>query len=82
MKKTFKVMTTALFTLLANLAINTHSAPLGSTITSQGKLHEAGQPANGSFEFEFVVYDAPTAACSMKPSSCPIAGNRQSRICA
>jgi N-acetylneuraminic acid mutarotase len=36
------------------------SAPLGTAFTYQGKLHEAGQPAQGTFEFEFTLFDALT----------------------
>jgi N-acetylneuraminic acid mutarotase len=67
MKRTFQFMTAALLTLLASLAFSAHAAPLGSTITYQGKLHEAGQPANGTFEFEFVLYDAPTGGNVVGP---------------
>lgn len=34
------------------------AAPLGSTFTSQGRLTEAGTPANGHYDLRFVLYDS------------------------
>jgi hypothetical protein len=35
--------------------------PMVSTFTYQGSLMDGGQPANGSYDFEFRLYDAPSA---------------------
>lgn len=42
--------------LLAVLSWAASASPLGSAFTYQGRLSEAGQPANGSYDFEFVLY--------------------------
>jgi hypothetical protein len=34
------------------------AAPLGSAFTYQGSLHDAGMPAQGSYDFEFRLFDA------------------------
>lgn len=46
-----------LVTLIAAIS-NAHSAPLASAITYQGRLSDAGSPASGSYDFQFVLYDA------------------------
>lgn len=41
------------------VSLNTSvSTPLGDGITFQGKLNEAGDPANGPFDFQFMLFDA------------------------
>lgn len=62
-----------LFTLLAFLlpgssrvlaegeAPQSPSAPLGSAITYQGRLSDAGVPVNGTYDFQFTLYNALTA---------------------
>ncbi|MBI2926536.1 MAG: tail fiber domain-containing protein [Verrucomicrobia bacterium] len=35
------------------------AAPLGSAFTYHGRLSDGGFPANGSYDFRFVLYDAP-----------------------
>ena len=34
------------------------NAPLGAGFTYQGKLTDGGTPANGTYDFEFNLYDA------------------------
>jgi N-acetylneuraminic acid mutarotase len=55
--------------LLGLLALGTaaFAAPLGSAFTFQGSLHESGQPANGTYEFEFVLFDAATGGSGLGP---------------
>ena len=63
---------TTLFIILVSLAVasaqgpeavNTEplSAVVGTTFTYQGHLEDAGAPANGTYDFEFRLYNAPTA---------------------
>jgi hypothetical protein len=35
-----------------------HTAPVGTAFSYQGDLKQAGAPANGAFDFEFVLFDA------------------------
>ncbi len=41
-------------------AASAHAAPLGTAFTYQGKLTDGGQPANGTYDFVFVIYSGPT----------------------
>jgi N-acetylneuraminic acid mutarotase len=43
------------------------ATPLGTVFTFQGKLHDAGQPANGEYEFEFRLFDALTNGTMVGP---------------
>lgn len=51
-----------LTSLAAALLGLTHanSEPLGTGFTYQGKLGDNGQPANGTYDFVFVLYNSPT----------------------
>ncbi|MFK7958363.1 MAG: hypothetical protein AB8B96_19875 [Lysobacterales bacterium] len=49
-------------TLLSSAAL---AAPLNSTITYQGSLEVAGQPAQGEFDFNFELFDAPDGVVSV-----------------
>lgn len=40
------------------LSAAVHAAPVGSEFTFQGQLGDSGQTANGSYEFEFELFDA------------------------
>src|ERR1051325_9671807 len=44
-------------TLATLWAINAGAAPLGSTFTYQGRLYDGGAPANGDYDFMFLLYD-------------------------
>jgi len=46
--------------LLACSASLLTAAPLGTAFTYQGKLADAGQPADGVYDFRFAIYDAAT----------------------
>ncbi len=50
--------TLAIATLLA--ALKAYSAPLGTGFTYQGRLNDGGKPANGTYDFIFVLYDSAT----------------------
>lgn len=55
-------MTRTLAFSLALLISNVASAaPLGSTITYQGQLTEAGIPASGSYDFQLCLFDSLSA---------------------
>jgi hypothetical protein len=41
--------------------------PLGTSFTYQGRLVEAGSPANGTYDFRFVLYDAPAGGNQVGP---------------
>jgi hypothetical protein len=46
--------------------------PLGTAFTYQGRLTDAGNPANGSYDFRFTLYDAPTGGT---PVGSPVTAN-------
>jgi hypothetical protein len=39
-----------------------HAAPLGTAFSYQGRLASSGQPAQGTYDFRFAVYDADTGS--------------------
>src|SRR5262245_5362564 len=39
--------------------------PVGTAFTYQGRLTDAGGPANGSFDFRFTLFDAATGGASV-----------------
>jgi len=43
----------------------TFAAPMGTVFTYQGRLNDGNQPANGSYDFSFILYDAPTNGVAM-----------------
>ncbi len=45
--------------LLASMALP--AQPLDTAFTYQGRLKDGGVPANGSYDFEFVLWDADMA---------------------
>ena len=57
----------ALAVLLAAVAYAGVAAaqPLGTAFTYQGRLTDAGNPANGSYDFRFTLYDAPTGGAAV-----------------
>ena len=44
--------------LLLGLFSPTQAAPLGTAFTYQGRLTDGGNPANGTFDFVFTLYNA------------------------
>lgn len=50
---------------VALLTYTARAVPLGTSFSYQGKLMDGGQPASGSYEFEFTLYDAETAGNSL-----------------
>src|SRR5258708_18953453 len=57
--KKLKLILPALI-MAALCAAETFSAPLGAAFTYQGRLHDGGAPANGNYDFAFLLYDAAT----------------------
>lgn len=56
----------ALGILLIDLAGDVSAQePLGTAFTYQGRLFESGSPANGPFDFEFKLFDAPTGGSQL-----------------
>ena len=41
--------------------------PLGTAFTYQGRLHDGGAPASGSFDFQLVLYDALVGGSQVGP---------------
>src|SRR5262245_7829870 len=56
MKNVFTLCT--LVVMLAGTQL--HALPLGTAFTFQGRLDEAGRPANGTYYLHFELYDAPS----------------------
>ncbi len=54
----------AFFTAMM-LAFTVQAVPLSTAFTYQGRLSDNGQPANGSYEFEFTLYDALTGGSNL-----------------
>jgi hypothetical protein len=42
-------------------------APLGTSFTYQGRLADAGNPANGLYDFRFVLFDSPAGGAPIGP---------------
>jgi hypothetical protein len=55
----------AVLTLLA--ALPAAAQPLGTAFTYQGQLLDAGSPANGSYDFQLVLYDATVGGSQVGP---------------
>ena len=62
---TVKVLITAL--IFSFLLFATASAQ-SNVFTYQGSLNNAGLPANGSYDFEFALFDAPNAGAQVGPA--------------
>ena len=43
------------------------AAPVGTAFTYQGRLTEAGGPANGTYDFQLILYDAPAGGSQVGP---------------
>lgn len=60
---------TALFALSPHSANGGESemggAPVGSAFTYQGRLEDAGGPADGLYDFEFTLYDTPSGGTAL-----------------
>jgi N-acetylneuraminic acid mutarotase len=55
MKSTHNSIALAVLAVSAQLAL---ADPLGTAFTYQGRLADGGQPANGSYDLRFILYDA------------------------
>jgi hypothetical protein len=47
-------------TVIATVHITVVDAEMGTVFTYQGRLMEAGNPADGQYDFEFILYNAPS----------------------
>jgi len=61
--KTIQFITLALFAVGGN---SLQGGAFGTAFTYQGRLGDAGQPANGSFEFEFGLWTAPVTGALLE----------------
>jgi hypothetical protein len=52
--------------LLASTALA--QTPLGTSFTYQGRLAESGSPANGTYDFRFILYNAPSGGSQVGPT--------------
>jgi len=50
------------------LAGRLHAAPLGTAFSYQGRLNEAGAPANGIYDVRFALWDAATNGTALGPA--------------
>jgi hypothetical protein len=51
--------------MLASTAVA--QTPLGTSFTYQGRLEESGSPANGTYDFRFMLFDAPLGGNQVGP---------------
>ena len=54
--------------ILSLVGISSRGAATGTEIWYQGQLSDAGTPANGTFDFQFTLHDAPTGGNTIGPS--------------
>jgi trimeric autotransporter adhesin len=59
--------TSAIATILAAVATLAGAQPLGTSFTYQGRLTDGGNPANGTFDFQFVLMDAAAGGSQVGP---------------
>ena len=62
-----KVLAAMLGVLAGLLAGPLSAQPLDSAFTYQGRLQDAGAPANGPFDFRFILFDAPVGGSQVGP---------------
>ncbi len=55
--------------VVAFLTSTVAGVQVGTSFTYQGKLHDAGQAANGAYDFELAVYDDPGSASPLETLS-------------
>ncbi|MBB5208262.1 hypothetical protein [Chiayiivirga flava] len=53
------------------LTFPAQAAPVGTAFTYQGELRLANAPADGTFDFEFALFDAPDAIAPLATSAAP-----------
>ena len=61
MKTNLLVRLVALLALPATLHLQLLAAPLGTAFTYQGRLNDGGNPANGSYDLKFTLFDQASA---------------------
>ena len=57
----------SLLALLSTLNSQLSAAPLGTAFTYQGRLNDGGAPANGLYDLQFTLYDAPSGGLQIGP---------------
>jgi hypothetical protein len=64
-----RLISRAAILLLCGLtAAAVDAQPVGSAFTHQGRLTDAGNPANGAFDFRCILYDAPAGGLQVGPA--------------
>jgi hypothetical protein len=58
----------AIFTVYALAAASLWAQPVGTAFTHQGRLTDAGNPADGPFDFRCTLFDAPAAGTQVGPT--------------
>lgn len=53
------------------LALPAQAAPVGTAFSYQGELRFSNAPANGTFDFEFALFDAPDAIAPLATAAAP-----------
>jgi len=56
---------TTLLTVLVLGSLHLPAAPLGTAFSYQGKLTDGGQPANGTYDLRFAIYNVPSGGSSV-----------------
>jgi len=68
--KTIRIVAAAFaLAVLVLTACNVVAAPLGTAFTYQGRLSAGGQPASGSYDLRFILYNADIGGSQVGPSS-------------
>ena len=62
-----KVLAWTLAVLAGLLAGPLAAQPLGTAFTYQGRLQDGGAPANGPYDFRFMLFDGPAAGSQVGP---------------
>ena len=66
--RTTKTLVAALALAVSGLAMsNLVAAPMGTAFTYQGRLGAGGQPANGSYDLRFILYNADIGGSQVGP---------------
>lgn len=65
MSRTLKL---AVAVLLGAAGLARAQTPLGSAFTYQGRLTDGGSPAEGNFDFQFLLFDAPVGGSQAGPT--------------
>jgi len=67
MRREKRTMVVIMMGVFFGLSVIVSAAPVGTAFTYQGRLTDAGSPANGSYDFRFTLYPSETGGSSVKP---------------